>query len=153
MKKGGNIKNLLRVYCFIHFHYSQKSMKHTGKRRGSYSTRNTKTDVVVKHLLWWTSKRTVDVKPGQCNMDKNILNRTNIHIDIYSFLPGPNTHRQGEMSVCVCVWADIDPVKHTNFSQLISTTAAQTLVSSNSHTKHIKQLNRHMVRQNHMLLK
>lgn len=51
-----------------HFHNSQQSMQHTGKRCDPDSTGNTQTDIVVKHVLWWTSKRTVHIKPG--HMDR-----------------------------------------------------------------------------------
>lgn len=78
------------------FQNSQKSMQHAGERRDSYSTRNTNTDIVVKHFLWWTSKWTIHVKPEHTmwtktqEIIKQETGQTYTHIFILS--PQGQTH-------------------------------------------------------------
>ncbi len=99
------------------FQNSQQSMQHAGEWRDSYSPRNTNTDVVVKHFLWWTSKWTVHVKPEHTMWTKTqeVIKQETGHAYTHVFILSPQGQAhinrstscfeipQSGGSLCACV--------------------------------------------------
>lgn len=56
---------------FLKSYNSQQSVQHAGERCDADSSRNTQTDIVVKHFFWRAAEWTINVEPEHTQIKKN----------------------------------------------------------------------------------
>lgn len=59
INKGPICASFIGMWYF--YKNSQQRPQHTGERGDSYSAGNTKTDIIVEYLFWWTSKWPINI--------------------------------------------------------------------------------------------